>query len=183
LNPNSFNSFSQVDLQATGNITLATPWTVPSASGTTSITLQAGKNIIFNNGDSLTVQNSASVNLIAGADFASLTSVVSGTGTVALSGTASVQTVSGAINLKGGLAIQTGTGAVQSTDGGAVSMQAISGNISVGTMTLNDTTTPSALAMQAGGNITVTGGLMAGNDWALNMIAGATFATPTSDNT
>ncbi len=183
LNPNSFNSFSQVDLQATGNITLATPWTVPSTSGTTSITLQAGKNIIFNNGDSLTVQNSASVNLIAGADFTSLTSVVSGTGTVALSGTAGVQTVNGAINLKAGLAIQTGTGAVQSTAGGAVSMQAMSGNISVASMTLNDTTTPSALTMQAGGNITVTTGLMAGNDWALNMIAGATFATPTSVNT
>jgi len=53
LNPNSLDSFAQILLQASGNITLATPWTVPDSPTATTLTLQAGRNIAFNSGDSL----------------------------------------------------------------------------------------------------------------------------------
>jgi filamentous hemagglutinin family protein len=183
LDPASLSSFSQILLQSSGNITLASPWTVPDSASATTLTLQAGANIIFDTGDSLSVGKNWTVNLVAGANFASPIGVTPGTGTIALNGTAGVQSVDGNINLTAGKSIQTGTGVIQSSGGGSVLMQAISQNISVGSLNLADSATPTSLTMQAGGNITSGTGITAGQDWTLDLVAGATFATPTSVNT
>jgi len=191
LNPNSLDSFSQILLQASGNITLATSWTVPDSASATTLTLQAGGNITFNSYDSLTVGQNWTVNLIAGANFKSSTppfsysSVTSGTGTITLSSGASVQSANGNINLIAGNGISIGTGSITSTGGGSILLQAVSQNIAVGGYGWNlfDSATPASVTMQAGGNITMSGGITAGQDWSLDLVAGATFATPNSVNT
>ena len=186
LNPNSLDSFSQIILQASQNITLATPWVLPDSATATSVTLQAGKNIIFNTGDSLTAGQNWSVNLIAGANFTSPTGVTAGTGTVVLGGNAGVQTANGNITLIGGSGISIGTGSISSSGGGSILLQAISQNISIGGSlgwNLPDSATPATATLQAAGNITMSGGITAGQDWSLNLVAGATFASSTSVNT
>ncbi len=184
LNPNSLNSFSSILLQASGNITLASSWIVPDSASATTLTLQAGKNITFNSGDSLTVGKNWSVNLIAGADFKSSSSVISGTGTITLSGSSSVKSANGSISLIAGNGISIGTGSITST-GGSILLQAWSQNISWGGngWNLPDLTTPASVTMQAAGNITTGAGITAGEDWSMNLVAGATFATSTSVNT
>jgi filamentous hemagglutinin family protein len=185
LNPNSLDSFSQILLQASGTITLATDWTVPDSSSATTLTLQAGGNIVFNSGDRLTVGQNWSVDLIAGANFTSPAGVTPGTGTITMSGSASVQSANGGISLIAGNGISIGTGSVTST-GGPILLQAMSGNIALGGFSgwnLPDSTTPASVTMQAGGNITMSGGLTAGQDWSVDLVAGATFASPNSVNT
>jgi filamentous hemagglutinin family protein len=185
LNPNTLNSFSQILLQASGNITLATPWTVPDSASATTLTLQAGNNIIFNSGDSLTVGQNWSVNLIAGANFNSPNGVTPGTGTITMSGTAGVQSANGNITLTAGSGISIGTGSITSTGGGSILLQAMSQNIALGSTlgwNLPDSATPASLTMQAGGNITMSGGITAGQDWSVDLVAGATFVSSTSVN-
>src|SRR3984957_1204380 len=185
LNPASLDSFSQILLQASGTITLATPWTVPDSLTATSLTLQAGNNLVFNSGDSLTVGRNWTVDLIAGANFNSPTGVTPGTGSITMGPNASVQSVNGNINLIAGDGISIGTGTIASTGGGSILLQAVSQNISLGNTlgwNLADSTTPASATLEAGGNITMSGGITAGQDWTLNLVAGATFATPTSVN-
>jgi hypothetical protein len=148
--------------------------------------LQAGNNITFNGGDSLTVGKNWSVDLIAGANFNSPTGVTPGTGTITMSGSAGVQSVNGSITLTAGSGISINTGAIESTGGGSILLQAMSQDISLGGTvgwTLADSTTPASVTMQAGGNITMSGGITAGQDWSLNLVAGATFVSSTSVNT
>jgi len=185
LNPASLDSFSEILLQASGTITLATPWTVPDSSTATSLTLQAGNNIVFNSGDSLTVGRNWTVDLIAGANFNSPTGVTPGTGTITMASGAGVQSVNGNINLIAGNGISIDTGTIASTGGGSILLQAMSQNISLGNTlgwNLADSTTPASATLQAGGNITMSGGITAEQDWTLNLVAGATFVTPTSVN-
>jgi trimeric autotransporter adhesin len=185
LNPNSLDSFSQILLQASGNITLATPWIVPDSANATTLTLQAGGNITFNANDSLTVGQNWSVNLIAGANFNSPTGVTPGTGTISMGPNAGVQSVNGSISLIAGSGISINTGSITSTGGGSILLQAMSKNIALGSISwsLADSAAPASLTMQAGGNITMGGGITAGQDWSLDLVAGATFLTPTSVNT
>ena len=163
----------------------------------TSLTLQAGSGgITFNSGDSLTVQNGATVNLVAGASFASLTSVTKATSgsSITLSGNASVQTTTGNLNLIAGGGITIGTGTVESTSGNIL-LQAVDQNITLGgtpwILNAINSGTPASVTLEAGGyasksaqvggNITIApvGGIMAGQDWSVYMLAGANFSSPT----
>jgi filamentous hemagglutinin family protein len=185
LNPNSLDSFSQILLQASGIITLATPWTLPDSASATTLTLLAGNNIIFNTGDSLTAGKNWNVDLIAGANFNSPTGVTPGVGTIAMAGTAGVQSANGSITLTAGSGISIGTGSITSTAGGSILLQAMSQDIALGGTlgwNLAASATPASLTMQAGGNITTGGGITAGQNWSLNLVAGATFVSSTSVN-
>ncbi|MGD0816341.1 MAG: filamentous hemagglutinin N-terminal domain-containing protein [Verrucomicrobiota bacterium] len=216
LNPNSLNSFSSVDLQASQNITLSATWNVPATSPMTTLTLQAGNNITFNSGDSLKVQNNASVNLLAGVNnFSSTTynynivtpTSTTGANSITLAGTAGVQTTSGSINLIAGGGITTGTGTIESASGN-IRLQAMDQNISLGgtpwVLPDNNSGTPASVTLEAGGysglvsgnttpqqidgNITIAsgGGIKAGQNWSVYLLAGAMFpSTPvtiTPDN-
>jgi filamentous hemagglutinin family protein len=185
LNPNSLDSFSQILLQASGNITLATQWTVPDSASATTLTLQAGGNIIFNSGDRLTVGQNWNVDLIAGANFNSPTGVTPGTGNITMNGFAGVQSANGTISLIAGNGITIGSGSITSTGGGSILLQAMSGNIALGGLSgwnLPDSSAPASLTMQAAGNITMSGGITAGQDWSVDLVAGATFASLNSVN-
>jgi filamentous hemagglutinin family protein len=185
LNPNSFGSFSQILLQASGNITLASTWIVPDSPSSTTLTLQAGNNIIFNSGDKLIVGQNWNVDLIAGANFNSSTGVTPGTGSITMSGTAGVQSANGSISLIAGNGITMGTGSITSTGGGPILMQAATGNITLGGFSpwnLADSSAPTSLTMEAGGNISMSGGVLAGQDWELNLVAGATFGSTVGVN-
>ncbi len=185
LNPNSLDSFSQILLQASGNITLASTWTLPDSASATTLTLQAGNNITFNSGDRLNLGQNWSLNLIAGANFNTPTGVTAGTGNITMSGSAGVQSENGGINLIAGNGISIGTGSLSSSAGGNILMQAMGGNITLGGFSgwnLSDSTTPASLTMQAAGNVTMSGGITAGQDWSLDVVAGATFASQNAVN-
>jgi filamentous hemagglutinin family protein len=203
LNVSSLNSFSTIDLQASQNITLSTSWTVPATSPMTTLTLEAGNNIIFNSGDSLKVQNNASVNLLAGVNnFNSTTynySIVTANpaenltanppvivSSITFSGNASLQSANGNISLIAGNGISTGSGSIESTGGGNILLQALSQNIALGsgTWTLpysGSSGLESLATFQSGVSITVGGSILAGQNWNLDLIAGAnnsSFSSP-----
>ena len=166
LNPNSLDSFSQILLQASGNITLATPWTVPDSASATTLTLQAGGNITFNSGDSLTVGKNWSVDLIAGANFSSPTGVnASGAGSVTLSGNAVLQTENGDINITAANGVSVATGAIRTMIGGNIDVDAVAGDVNAGQnnngytfRTGGVSTLLGGISTAAGGNVTITAG-------------------------
>ena len=150
LDPSSLNSFSQILLQASQNITLASSWALPDSASATTVTLQAGKNIIFDSGDSLTAGLNWSVNLIAGANpgsFNNLPAVITpgtfstasltfGVGTITLNGAARVQTANGSITALAGNSVTVGTGGIVSgieTGQGAMinTFAGVGGNVTV----------------------------------------------------
>jgi filamentous hemagglutinin family protein len=198
---NSLDYLSSIDLQASGNIMLATPWSVlDNNSGSFStLTLQAGGNIIFNGGDSLTVGKNWNVNLVAGANFDTLTSVTASStiGSILMIGNAGVKSVNGDINLIAGDAIAINSGTIESTGGGLGSgigcgnilLQAMAQNIVLGNTSpwvLPDSSTSVSLTLQsgtlngAGGKIVMSGAITAGWDWNVNLVAGANFSSLTS---
>jgi uncharacterized protein (DUF2345 family) len=103
-----------------------------------------------------------------------------------MKGGASVQSANGDITLIAGNGISVATGSITSTAGGSILLQAMSGNITAtdpSAWNLADSATPASFTMQAGGNITMSGGITAGQDWSVDLVAGATFASATSVNT
>jgi filamentous hemagglutinin family protein len=155
-NVSSYSGMSQIDLQASQNITVATPWTLAaSASPNATLTLQAGNNITINSGDGITAGQNWTVNLVAGANFTTLTGVTPGAGAIALNGQNPLQGVNGPINLFSG------------------------GNISINApWILTGINVPETLSLQAGNNIsfTSTGSLALGEDWSANFQAGLNFS-------
>jgi hypothetical protein len=154
---------------------LATPWTVPDSASATTLTLQAGNNIIFNSGDNLTVGQNWSVNLIAGANFSSPTGVTPGTGTVFLQGNSYLQTQNGDINVTAGESVLFGTqignnftigsGAMRTMAGGSIDVDAVSGNVNAGNnndgysfKTGGVSTLLGGISTAAGGDVTITAG-------------------------
>jgi filamentous hemagglutinin family protein len=166
LNPNSLDSFSQILLQASGTITLATPWTVPDSAAATTLTLQAGNNIIFNSGDSLTVGRNWSVDLIAGATFATSTSVNNtGSGSVTLSGSSVLQTENGDINITAANGVSVAAGAIRTMSGGNIDVEAVAGNVNAGQnnngyafRTGGVSSLLGGISTAAGGDVTITAG-------------------------
>ena len=188
LNPNSLNSFSQILLQASQNIILDTPWNLPATANPAALTLQAGNNILFENNDGITAGQNWSVNLIAGANFSSSTlnsssvtaTAKSSSSSIVMAGSAGVQTANGSITLIAGNLISTASGTIQSSGGGSILLQAAGQGITLGgsPWSLPDSAAAASVTLQAAGDITVNGGITAGQNWALNLIAGATFASP-----
>ncbi len=135
-------NFSNIKLQATGNITLntSTTWNLSTSTGVTvgQLTLQAGGNIIFNNNAKITDANGWSVSLQAGYNFANDT-INSGVGNIYLNGGANlalngtIQTAAGAVSLEAGQSILAGAGSVYTTGGGGIFAHALAGDINCGT--------------------------------------------------
>jgi filamentous hemagglutinin family protein len=142
LNVNSaFIGFSQIDLQATGNILLAanTTWNLATSTGISTpgsqLILEAGNSINIGNGASIVGGSGWSLTLEAGRNFSSpvANAVTSGTGSIVLSGTGALQTSDGSMTLLAGNSITLGSGSVTTTGGGSISATAVGGSVNAGT--------------------------------------------------
>ena len=143
---------SSILLEASGNITLGTAWTlsatVPAAETTGQLTLLAGNNITFNSGSSISAGN-WNVTLTAGAGFAPTAgqpTPLSGNDGIYLNGNAYLQTQAGNINLWAANEVQVGwpgyyggpgmvnpgIGRVTTTRGGSISVATEYGDINTG---------------------------------------------------
>ncbi|HLX70087.1 MAG TPA: hypothetical protein VKV04_10725, partial [Verrucomicrobiae bacterium] len=135
-------NFSAIDLQASGSITLApnTVWNLSRSTGvnTGQLALQAGGDIVFNNGSQIVDANNWSLNLQAGVSFPSGT-VQSGTGNIYLNGGAgksfngAISMAGGSIDLTAGNSILVGGGYIRTTAGGSIDATALAGDINAGT--------------------------------------------------
>ncbi len=150
LNVNStFKGFSQIDLQATHNISLAPGlnWNLSTSTGLGAgqFTLQAGNNIIFGNTSSPanpTIYDTGnwSVNLTAGVVDFTTGNVQSGVGSIYLNGgmgqnlSGAIQTAQGSISLTAGQDILVGSGYVNTSQGGSIVADALAGSINAGTV-------------------------------------------------
>lgn len=146
LNVNSaFTGLSQIDLQATHSITLAsgTTWNLAQSTGESGpgcqLTLEAGTasggGITFNTGSSILGGPGWSVTLEAGRDFTSANplAIVPGSGNITFSGTSSLQTQDGSINLLAGNNVTVGAGSVTTMGGGGINVTAVAGSVNTGT--------------------------------------------------
>ena len=183
LNVNSaFTGFSQIDLQATGNITLSdgVTWDLAASTGISrpgsQLTLEAGGNILIGtkSGANLTADAGWSLTLEAGRNFSVANTVVpgvpgtaasgtvkSGTGNITLAGNSTIQSQDGSISLLAGNNITVATGAVRTMAGGNIDVEALAGNINAGSnpngYTFSATATYTASAL-LGGISTAAGG-------------------------
>lgn len=136
----AFLGFSQITLQATRNITVAsgTLWDLVSSTGLSEpgslLKLEAGNNITVASGASIFAGENWSVTLQAGRDFAAGSDIVrSGVGNIAFAGSGSLQALNGNINLLAGNNITVGSGFVRTLGGGSITAHAVVGNINTGT--------------------------------------------------
>jgi len=148
---------SDIILQAAYDITLAsgTTWDLSGTiganvggvtSGQPTLTLEAGNNIIFQDGSAIVDANNWSVSLFAGVDFTSPTlkvvPVPSGNTDPSINHSiyldggdgvgGSIQTAAGDVNLVAGQDILVGSGSVSTTGGGGIFVDALAGSISAG---------------------------------------------------
>jgi filamentous hemagglutinin family protein len=182
----AFAGFSQILLQASGDITLnpGTTWNLSTSSGQSSgqLTLQAGGDITFGNNSQITDPNNWSVTLDAGYNSGNNT-IQSGVGNIYLNGgsglsqSGTIQLSAGSINLLAGQSILVGSGSVFTTGGGNIYADALAGDINAGTANGSSGGTPTSdyLFTAAGsrpnailGGISTAGGgdvtLIAGDD-------------------
>jgi filamentous hemagglutinin family protein len=139
LNVNSaFTGFSEIDLQATHNISLSayTAWDLAASTGIAVpgclLKLEAGNNITLGNGSSLMAEDGWSVSLAAGRNFSSADAVTLGAGNILFSGTAGLQTGDGDIALLAGNSVTVNNGYVRTVNGGNISVAAMSGSVNAG---------------------------------------------------
>ena len=172
----AFAGFSSIQLQASGNITLAdgTAWDLSGTTGQTTgaLTLQAGGNIAIGDGASISDANNWSVSLAAGYNVVSHT-CTPGTGSIVLNGSGEIQTAAGGINLQAGQDITVNSGYVITTGGGSIYAHALVGSIDCGSDAQGYFFVPNATAIgsaynlskglggistAAGGNVTLVAG-------------------------
>jgi filamentous hemagglutinin family protein len=167
LNVGSFSSFSQILLEATQNITVATTWGLgDSLVPDSTLTLEAGGNIIVDKGDYITAGQNWNLNLYAGVvNFApSSPGLSAGAGNIDLTGTPTgtgggaakgfIQTTSGSLSLDAGQNIFVGNGNLQTTSGSLTATAGQNISISAGNMQ----TSSGLLTATAGQNVTLTTG-------------------------
>jgi filamentous hemagglutinin family protein len=203
LNVNSaFTGFSQIDLQATGNITLAdgVTWDLAASTGVSApgsqLTLEAGGNILIGTGRgaNLTADAGWSVTLEAGRNFSVANTVVpglpntaaagtvkSGSGNITLAGSATIQAQDGSISLLAGNNITVATGAIRTVGGGNLDVEALAGNINAGS-------NPNGYTFSASANYTVSallGGISTAAGGNVNISAGGNVTSflPTATST
>ncbi|MEI2725835.1 MAG: hypothetical protein V9H26_20670 [Verrucomicrobiota bacterium] len=134
----AFLGFSQIDLQATRNITIAanTTWDLVAGTGVnlpgSLLKLEAGNNITIASGASILGGQNWSITLQAGRDFTAPNKVLSGTGNIALSGTGAIEAGQGNINLLAGNNITVAGGFVRTIAGGNITANAVGGSINTG---------------------------------------------------
>ena len=119
-------NFSQITLEASGNITLSAnlAWNLSASTGLNAggLSLLAGGDILFGSGSKITDANLWSVNLEAGYNFLSH-NINASAGNIYLNGgnagtgNGSIATAGGNISLLAGKSIQLGSGSVAATDG------------------------------------------------------------------
>lgn len=181
----AFIGFSQITLQATGNITLATGtiWNLSTSTGNTTglLTIEAGGNIVLDNGSMIQDTDDWSVTLEAGYNFTA-SEVTSGTGTVTLSGNGMIETAAGNITVLAGNSVTLGgggivtgiaNGAVISGPGGNINVQALSGNVNCGTSTAGYTFTTTGYAVNPG-----LGGISTASGGNVNIQSGGNITAP-----
>jgi filamentous hemagglutinin family protein len=170
----SFLGFSQITLQATRDITLATgvSWDLVNSTGLSEpgslLKLEAGRNITLSSGASILAGNNWSVTLQAGRNFSLSDAVLAGTGNILLSGNASLQALNGQINLLAGNNITVGSGHVRTIAGGSINAHAVGGSINTGTKANGFVFLPTGyqvspdlggISTANGGNVSLTAGL------------------------
>ena len=131
----AFAGFSTINLQASGNITVAdgTAWDLSATTGQTSgsLTMQAGGNVTIGDGSSISDANNWSVSLAAGYNFVNNTCKPK-VGSIVLNGSGYIQTSAGGINLQAGQDITVNSGYIITTGGGSIYAHALAGNIDTG---------------------------------------------------
>jgi filamentous hemagglutinin family protein len=184
----SFRNFARITLQATRDISLdtSTVWnlnnsTQVSAPGSL-LRLEAGRNILFGNNSSILAGEGWSVEMAAGADFASPLHLQSGAteGGIYFNGTPpnaagtrpnrnpSLQTSDGHITLVAAKEVFVGMGFIRTVGGGSIDIRAVTGSVDAGRKTdwLNFNrfgyAVPAAglggIGTVAGGNVTIAAG-------------------------
>ncbi len=143
-------NFSLITLQATSDITLAanTIWDLSVSTGVNGgqLKLQAGGNIILEDGSKIFDANNWAVTLQAGYNFIN-NAVTTGTGSITFNGSSAIQTTAGNINLTAGQGISIGTGSLKAS-GGGITANALAGSI---TLDFVDTgSTPGSIQTDAG---------------------------------
>ena len=158
----AFAGFSSIQLQASGNITVAngTQWNLSSSTGQSAgqLTLQAGGNITVGTGADILDANNWSVSLAAGYNFVNHT-CTTGAGSIVFNASSGIQLGLGNISLQTGNAIQLGSSSIISTAGN-VSWLA-GGDITFGDGSSIATTGQGSVTLDAGynfGNSAVTTG-------------------------
>jgi len=185
LDVNSFNtlisqgSLSQISLQATRDIEVATLWSLPnSQTPNSTLTLEAGRNITIDNYAGLAAGLNWTVNLKAGTELTSAATRISGQDGIYLQGSAFIQTQNGNINLWAGNEVQVATGptsadvagnGIRTLNGGSISVTALYGDVNAGANPAGFDYQSSApyytvdpglggVSTAAGGNVTINAG-------------------------
>ena len=139
----AFTGFSQITLQATSGITVAsgTVWDLSTSTGKTGgqLVLEAGGDINIESGSSIQDEHNWNIMLEAGYNFTTQT-VPNGTGasgSILVGGSSTgnlsyIQTAAGSINLTAAQDITLNYGRVTTTAGGSITAQALAGNINTG---------------------------------------------------
>ena len=177
LDVNTFNSLinqnalSQISLQATKNIEFGTQWILPGLPDPRagSLTLNAGNNIILDDGAGLDAGRNWTVNLFAGPRNP-VSKPASGTDGIYLNGSSYIQTQNGGLNLWAandvlvatGPSFVVGNNGIRTLDGGNISVIAQFGNINAGSnpqgFVFDSTTSYYTASRFLGGISTVAGG-------------------------
>lgn len=171
----AFTGLSRIHLQATRNIQLSagTLWDLNEYTGVSSpgslLLLEAGNNITLANGSRINAGDGWSVSLVAGRDFTQPSGTRSGTGNLALNGSAGIQATDGDISLLAGNNLTVASGFVRTIGGGDITARAVAGNINTGTRANGFLFRPTGYGVDAelGGISTANGGdvsLQAGQD-------------------
>ena len=134
------NALSQINLQATRNIEVATLWNVPdSAVPNSTLTLSAGNNIVLDDGAAISGGKNWTINMVAGSHNLSAKPPPRSNG-IYLDGNAYIQAMNGGINLwaaneviiNSGDTGDVGNNGIRTTGGGSISVTTQYGDINTG---------------------------------------------------
>lgn len=163
LTVNSFDAYvgqTNIVLQATGNITftggtLNLPTLPPGAAGGL-LTVEAGNDVVVNDGVTIVAGTNWSVVIDAGVtNFEGTPAVSPGDGNITLQGTASLVAAGGSISLQAGNSLTVAGGAIGST-GGDVFITTLAGSVSTGSGGQIGTVGNGSISISAGGDISGT---------------------------
>jgi filamentous hemagglutinin family protein len=169
----AFAGFSQINLQATRNINLAsgTTWDLVASTGIDTpgslLKLEAGKDITIEDNASLVAGWGWSVSLQAGRDFSQPNTVKPGKGNITLAGSGSIETQDGSIHLLAGNNVTLASGYVRTINGGSITAEAVAGDVISGTRPNGFLFLPTGYQVDAD-----LGGLSTGNGGDVNLTAG-----------
>ena len=188
LNVNDLAAFSQIALFAQNNIELSTAWSLTDPGASASLSLQAGNNLIFDDGTGIQAGNNWGVNLNAGTGFVPTIGQLtpaSGSDGIYLNAGAYIQTQNGDISLWAANEVQVGwsgtanpsgianggTGSITTRNGGSINVSAQYGDVNTGSgvggfIYNNNLTAPyytvssqlGGISTAAGGDVTINAG-------------------------